>query len=239
MRDGVYRMHAAPSGRNEQHRRRVIFGQFRAKAADLLQRGGSHGIVRADAERSSVARVTGLQGSVEHAFREQPAARRPAFSGIVVANARRRDIADRGIGKSDQNFPEIGWCRDVVGIHLGDEVVPLIAIVVVEKRQVSLFAAGPARPHLTVIVFPPAPRRNHDVMGIAPGNCFLGRILVGQPGVVGIVLRQHCLEGSRDHGKRFGRSLGHHHRDTRVLRDRVKPGRLFHQHARSGENTSA
>ncbi len=71
---------------------------------------------------------------------------------------------------------------------------------------------------LRLVVFTPLAGRDADAMTVAPRDRLRRGILVGQPGVMRIILRQHRLECAAHDGERLGGSLGHDHRHAPLPR---------------------
>src|SRR6516164_8415480 len=101
----------------------------------------------------------------------------------------------------------------MIGVELADEVIELVAVVVVEEGEVSLLAARPPRPGRPMVVLPPFARGYPDAPLGAPVDGFRRRVLVCKPGVMRVVLSKHGRERFRNDAERFGGCLGDDHRD--------------------------
>jgi len=128
----------------------------------------------------------------------------------------------------------------MISVELADDVVAVIAIAVIEVGKIALFARLAARPALFVIAGNVLSARHLHVVGLAPCECLLGRILIGEPGVVNDAFLGECaLERLAHDSPRFRRCLGHNHRDTVRLRNinspERQPGPRKHQNEISGD----
>ncbi len=223
--DGVQRMNAPPAMRIHEQGRGMILGQFRSESADFLQRCRAHRIMGTDADRGEPAIVTGLQRAMHAGFHIKASARRPAFTRIAITNARCRNITDRRIGEGPQYVEEIARLRHMVGIELRDEIIALIAIMVVEEGQIAFLAPGAAGPALPMIVGTRLARRHEHAMLTAPGERCRRRVLIGKPGIMRHILRQHGAQCFSHYFERLRRCLGDDHGDTASGGDAKRPGR--------------
>src|SRR5260370_31281128 len=133
-------MDAAPPRRVEHQGGRVVFREFRSQAADLAQSFGSYSVVGSNAQWRPARGIAGLHRSVEVGLRVEPAAGGPALGGVLVANAGRGHVADPWIGEWTQHFAKISGARRVIGVELTYNVIPLIAVVVREQGEITLYA---------------------------------------------------------------------------------------------------
>jgi hypothetical protein len=108
---------------------------------------------------------------------------------------------------------EIVRLGNVIRVELRDEIIPLVAVMVVEEGEITLLAARAARPGLAVIIHAALARRDMHAVGPAPGERFGRRILVGEPGVVRHGLSQHGAQGRGHDLERLRRRLRDHHGD--------------------------
>ena len=72
----------------------------------------------------------------------------------------------------------------MIGVHLDDEIVEIIPVVIVEVGKVALFAPSSPRPRRTVEAATPLRVDTLTSVSGAPGDYFLSGVLVGEPGVM-------------------------------------------------------
>ena len=169
--------------------------------------------MRADAERRPATIVTQLQRAVQARFGTKPATRRPAFTGIGVADARGRHISNFRIGKGTHDLAQIIRFRHMIRIELGDEIITLVTVVIVEISEIALLAACAPRPGLAMIFRNALPGGNENAVRTAPFQRLRIRSLIGKPDVeLQALLLQHRQQRLLHHRERFRRRLGDNHR---------------------------
>ncbi len=196
MRFGVDREYALPSVGAEDQRCGEVLGELGTQAADLLERGRAHGVVRADATGRKTGVRPGLGRPVQHRLRVQSPPGGPGGVCVAIADAGGRHIAHSWVDKRRRHPPEVIGRRDMIGIELGDDVVVAISPVVVEEREVALFAFRSPRPCRVVVLGDPFAARHVNAVQGTPIDDLVGEFFIGEPDVVRVreLLREHRFE---------------------------------------------